>query len=270
MNYYINQIHEMDAFVGELVQAINEFDEDTILVVYGDHLPSLGFTDDQMKNGTVYETSYFIWNNMGLDFGDEDIEAYQMSAKLLKVLGIETGIINKYHQTYRGTEEYENGLQNLEYDILYGDLLCYGGVNPYEKLEIQMGIDPIGITNIKKAIVVPDITIDDNQNLDEEETLPEGVDHEEPIEDDDATFDEEANPIEEGEGENAEKEGYVIIKGKNFTKYSKVYVNGEKYHTTFIDSETLKIYYPELKGLDSFVVWQSKLSCTKECLYYGE
>lgn len=309
VTYYINQIYEMDQFIGELVAALEEFNEDTILVMYGDHLPSLGFTDSQMESGSIYDTEYFIWNNMGLEFGDEDIEAYQLSSKLLQAIGVETGVINKYHQTYKGTEEYLNGLQNLEYDILYGDKLCYDGINPYEMLDIVMGIDPVEITSIHDAEAyyaaeeeTGQITaktgeeqssgeekIGESEESSPTETQEEGGNSlNEPSgesqtgtgeeKSEDKVSDTAVAEMDEEDDEDAKDgtlwpenlEGYVVVKGKNFTNYSRVYVNGSKFSTTFIDSETLLIYDPDLKGLDSFVVWQSTLSCTSECLYYGE
>ena len=42
LEYYVNQIHEMDAFVGELIQELEARDERTVLVLYGDHLPGAG------------------------------------------------------------------------------------------------------------------------------------------------------------------------------------------------------------------------------------
>ena len=36
------ETYQMDKFIGKLVKTLSEFDEDTILVMYGDHLPSFG------------------------------------------------------------------------------------------------------------------------------------------------------------------------------------------------------------------------------------
>lgn len=221
VEYYANQLYEVDAFIGQLVDELSNYEEDTILVMYGDHLPSLSFEDEDLENESVYQTSYFIWNNMGLEFEDGDIEAYELSSILMEKLGIKNGVINQYHQNYKGTleeEEYLNGLQNLEYDILYGDLIAYDGVNPYQETELQMGILPIEIT---------DIYVD-----------PED---------------------EEGTG--------MIVKGTNFTAYSKVYINEEKKRTEFIDSSTLRFVDSDLRENDSIVVWQSALSCTDEYIY---
>lgn len=150
--YYVNQIHEVDKVIGDLINQLSTYDEDTILVMFGDHLPSLNFTDESLENGTVYQTEYVVWNNMGMPKQDEEVEAYQLSSKVMQSIGIDTGVINKYHQTNKGEDkdEYLDGLQLLEYDVLYGDLDVYGGINPYTASDLQMGIDPIEITNIRK------------------------------------------------------------------------------------------------------------------------
>ena len=222
IEYYANEIHEMDQFVKELVTALDELGEDTVLVMYGDHLPGLGFSDDELVNGSQYQTTYVIWDNIGLEKKDETLEAFQLSSEVMSRLNITTGVINQYHQKYRGTEEYLSGLQNLEYDILYGRKSVYGGINPYDPSDLKMGIKDIVINKVEK--------------------------------------DEEAD------------DGTVYVRGENFTEYSVVYVNGDEYDTEYIDENTLKIKCDKLKSLDSFIVSQksgdTKLSSTKECLYY--
>ncbi len=225
IEYYANQIHEMDEFIAELINALEEFGEDTILVMYGDHLPGLGFSENDLENGSIYQTEYIIWNNFGMAKEDEDIETFQLSPKVLKSLNMTAGVVNQYHQKYRDNEEYLSGLQNLEYDILYGDQLAYGGISPYSATELQMGIDEISITKIESEII-------------------DGIQ-------------------------------YVNVIGENFTKSSRVLVNGDLYDTEFIDKNTLRIKYDKLSSLDSFVVNQVDkdsgyvVGSTKECLYYG-
>ena len=48
--YYCNQIYEMDQFVKELTDTLSKLDEDVVLVMYGDHLPTMGLTVTDMKN----------------------------------------------------------------------------------------------------------------------------------------------------------------------------------------------------------------------------
>lgn len=220
IEYYANEINEMDKFVEELVSALTDLGEDTVLVMFGDHLPGLGFSDKELKNGSQYQTTYVIWDNIGLEKKDDTLEAFQLASEVMSRLNISTGVINQYHQQYKDDEEYLSGLQNLEYDILYGKKSVYGGINPYDATDIRMGTKDISIKKVEK------------------------------------------------EGE----EGDVIVRGENFTDYSVVYVNGDEYDTEYVDENTLRIKYSDLKALDSFVVSQksgdSKLSSTKECLYY--
>ena len=72
--YYVNQTHEMDAFVAELIDALSKRDEKTILVIYGDHLPTFDITDDDLKNGDIYQTQYVIWNNYNLQIENKDVQ----------------------------------------------------------------------------------------------------------------------------------------------------------------------------------------------------
>ncbi|MBO5070313.1 MAG: LTA synthase family protein, partial [Roseburia sp.] len=63
--YYVNMMHEVDDFIGDLIKAVNRRGEDTIIVFIGDHLPTLGLEDADMKSGDIFKTKYITWNNMG-------------------------------------------------------------------------------------------------------------------------------------------------------------------------------------------------------------
>lgn len=160
LRYYANQLYEMDEFVGELIRTLAMRNENTILLMYGDHCPSLDFTDESFTSGTIYQTEYFIWNNMGLEFPKKDIEAYKVGSEILASLGVTRGAVNAFHQTYGlqlengeiAEEEYLERLKELEYDILYGDKLAYEGINPYEPTELQMGTLPISISDVSTNI----------------------------------------------------------------------------------------------------------------------
>ena len=110
--YYINQIHEMDKFVGELVKYLSERDEQTILVMYGDHLPGFNFTNETLSYGNIYQTPYIIWDNIGLKREYKNMEAYQLSSYVFGRLGITGGYINKYHQKQKDSTDY---LKNLKF-----------------------------------------------------------------------------------------------------------------------------------------------------------
>jgi phosphoglycerol transferase MdoB-like AlkP superfamily enzyme len=147
--YYTQQIHEMDEFVKELIETLSEREEDTVLVVFGDHLPNLEIEKEDLKSGSKFQTEYFVWDNIGLEKQDETLETYQLYSKVFEQLGIGSGLINRYHQTYRGTEKYSKNLKLLEYDLLYGNAFAYGGVD-LEKTDLQFGVKEVKITAIRE------------------------------------------------------------------------------------------------------------------------
>lgn len=188
--YYVQQVYEMDKFIGELTVALESFPEETILVIYGDHLPPLDIKNSDMKNSTIYQTEYVIWDNFKLPKRDVDLKAYQVSPILLHRLGMDQGIITKYHQMHRGENSYLANLKLLQYDMLYGENHIFGGKNPYKTINMKMGVRPIDIYGTFKI------------------------------------------------GEQ------VYVKGRNFTPFSKVNIDGEIISTSFYSPEILGINEP--------------------------
>lgn len=148
--YYANQVYEMDLFVKDLTEALDEYDEDVVLVMYGDHLPALDMSEENLTTGDLYKTQYVIWSNFGLEKKDKDVCAYEITSHLLKRFGITAGLLNKYHQKYEGKKNYLDGLEALSYDMLYGKDYIYGGKNPFEPTDLKMGIRDIKIESIVK------------------------------------------------------------------------------------------------------------------------
>lgn len=206
--YYVNQTHEMDAFVAELIDALSKRDEKTILVIYGDHLPTFDITDDDLKNGDIYQTQYVVWNNYNLQIENKDLQAYQLSAYLMKNLGMKGGVISKLHMSHfdkedkEDKEEYLSNLKLLEYDILYGNCQAYEGVNPYKITNMKMGYKPIKVLN----------------------------------------------------GENAYS--HIVIRGRNFTEFSQVEINGTVHKTIYNGPDELLVDGYTLKDGDQIAVLQ--------------
>ena len=147
--YYINQIHEMDQFVKDLTAALEAYDEDVILVMYGDHIPALDVTEDSYDAKDLYTTQYVIWNNFGMEKEDADLTTYQLAAEVFDRVDIHTGTVIKYHQnTAHDGEKYLENLKMLGYDMLYGQNYIYGGKNPFEKAGMRMGIKEIKIDSV--------------------------------------------------------------------------------------------------------------------------
>lgn len=151
--YYINELHEVDQFIGDLVNELNARDEKTILVLYGDHLPTMGLEDSDMNNGSIFQTTYATWNNFGLEMEDRDLTSYQLMAYITDQLGIHEGTIFTYHQSAlengtTGSETYLPGLELLQYDLLYGDRYSYDGEDRYPASDLVMGTEDVAIQSV--------------------------------------------------------------------------------------------------------------------------
>ena len=147
--YYVNQIYEMDQFVNELILALEDYPEDVVLVMYGDHLPTMGLTVEDLENKYLFQTEYVIWDNMGLTKKDENLASYQIAAEVLDRVGIHEGTIYRYHQARRNTKNYQVDLETLQYDLLYGERYAYGGENPYKRTRMRLGLYDVTLDSIR-------------------------------------------------------------------------------------------------------------------------
>ncbi|MBQ0000388.1 MAG: LTA synthase family protein [Clostridiales bacterium] len=138
--YYVNQIRDMDVFVGELVAALEEYPEDCILVMYGDHLPTMDLTIENLKNKYLFQTQYVIYDNFGMKKQNVNLAAYQMAATILDRIGIHNGSLIRYHQARRNSKNYQVDLEMLQYDLLYGAKYSYDGENPYKRTKMRLGL----------------------------------------------------------------------------------------------------------------------------------
>jgi len=155
--YFVNQMYEMDRFIGELINAVNERGEETVIVFYGDHLPSLEITERDLKDSSVYQTEYFIWSNFTpeVSLPDRDLYAFQLAAYTMRQLNVTVGVTNRFHNYYFNLEDYDEAvwnkqLETLEYDMLYGKRHIYGQKNPFETSKMRMGVMDILVTGVQK------------------------------------------------------------------------------------------------------------------------
>ena len=208
--YYVNEVHEMDKFVGQLIDAIEQRGEPTVLVFYGDHLPTLGLEAKDLKGKYLYNTNYVIWDNIGLEKKDGNIAAYQIMAEVFDRLDIHTGTIFNYHQQRRQTKNYLADLELLQYDIMYGKQYVYKDSGaPITEGHMVMGVKDATITSVVEQL-----------------------------------------------------KGTYSIYGENFTKQSKVYINGEKQTTKFLNNTRLDLKESEIKDGDQIMVAQCGSSNT--------
>jgi phosphoglycerol transferase MdoB-like AlkP superfamily enzyme len=148
LEYYLQQLYEEDLFVGELVEAIKGFDERTIVVFYGDHLPPLNLSDLDLTTQDLYKEQYVMWSNFPMASEDKDLYAYQLSAEVLNRLGISEGYLTKYHQNHSEESDYMDNLEALQYDMLYGEQYIFDGISPFLPVNLKMGVREVTIDEI--------------------------------------------------------------------------------------------------------------------------
>jgi hypothetical protein len=146
--FYIEMVSEMDEFLRVLTGELAEYGEDVVLVMYGDHLPSLQIHDKDVLSGNTFQTQYVIWSNFDLAKEDKNLSAYQLGAEVQRRVGLRQGLMTVFHQDRAGTPGYRRDLHLLQYDILYGDNYIYGGANPYLPTDMAMGYKPIKVNEI--------------------------------------------------------------------------------------------------------------------------
>lgn len=211
--YYMHQLNKTDQFIANLIAELEKLDEDTIVVFWGDHLPTMGLTEEDMVSGDIYKTKYVTWNNFGLEQEDCDLYAYQLMSDILDTVGIHEGTLVGYHQTQSDNADfqtYTSGIEQLQYDILYGERHCYDGIDKYPASEIVMGIDDV---------IIHDISLSEDGTK-------------------------------------------YVLTGEGFTKWSRVYVNGQKVSTSYISGNELSIEASLLENGALIVVNQLGSSST--------
>ncbi|MCL2124575.1 MAG: LTA synthase family protein [Oscillospiraceae bacterium] len=164
VEYYVSQLNETDSFIGELIDFLEDSDEDMTLVLYGDHLPALSLSDDNLTTGSIYQTEYVIWSNFDLDTDTdtENLYSYELTAYVLDMLDIDSGIITKLHQSDAISSDDVSLLTTLGYDMLYGENYANGGDDAYIPTELELGLDRIAI---KDAYVDDDGTYIEGENF---------------------------------------------------------------------------------------------------------
>lgn len=120
LEYYINQVYEMDQFVGDLIETVNSLNEPTIIAFYGDHFPAVGINASDVSTNTLKCTPYFIWDNIGLPQTDKDISTYELTSLILDKTSLTTTTLSALHNSDLDNATKKEYLHQLEYDLIYG------------------------------------------------------------------------------------------------------------------------------------------------------
>ncbi len=141
LTYYACTVREMDNMLGDLIKALEEYDEKCVLVVYGDHLPAIDFSVNYLSAPNAYTSEYVIWSNYGLTGEDKDLETYQLLAHVKDMTGLEEGILTKYHLNYSSREDYQDTLKLIEFSMTNDENATRDG-------EIRFSSHPVKINGI--------------------------------------------------------------------------------------------------------------------------
>ena len=203
--YYANQVYEMDIFAKNLVDMMEKRGEPAVVVFYGDHLPTLGLAEADMKSESLFNTNYVIWDNIGLKKEDGTIPTYQLMAEVMDRIGLHGGTIFNYHQERKDTEvvDYLMDLELLQYDLLYGKQYAYKGEPVITEGNMEMGVRDAEVLYLSESL-----------------------------------------------------DGEYTIVGNNFTKWTYVYINGEKQSRKFVNENTLKLKKSHLEDWDVVTISQ--------------
>ncbi len=167
--YYANMVYDTDRVLGELIEYVDSLDEPTVLVAYGDHLPSLDFTESDLTDGDIYMSEYVLYANIdGFDTGLGDIEAYQLYPRVLDRIGIEGGVVCRLNNRLFGENGFSDAMQTIAYDILYGERETFGGVAPSRETPMRMGLSDIVI---KEAYITDGVLHVIGENFTEYSTI---------------------------------------------------------------------------------------------------
>jgi len=205
-SYYANQVYEMDVFAQNLVDMMDERGEPAVVVFYGDHLPTLGLTEADMKSESLFNTNYVIWDNIGLEKKDGTIPTYQLVAEVMDRIGLHAGTVFNYHQERKADADQADYLMDLEllqYDLLYGKQYAYGDAPVVIDNKIELGKRDTEILYVSESL-----------------------------------------------------DGEYTVVGDNFTKWTYVYINGEKQSRQFINENTIRLKKSHMEDWDVVTVCQ--------------
>jgi phosphoglycerol transferase MdoB-like AlkP superfamily enzyme len=212
---YANLINQTDEDLQNLINTLENFNEPTIVVFFGDHIPAFGRDVYQETNFNLslnkaaYETPFFIWSNdkeLNVHIRNQitnkvNMDANYLGAYVLNLLNCKTDVyMNNLYELYKQNSimdiDNKNPLYSdiklLAYDVLHGNQFLYDiSGYPKENNRYMLGYDP----------KCNNVIISEND------------------------------------------ENYIIdALGSNFTWMSEIYINGNRCKTIFKDSNRLTTF----------------------------
>ena len=152
LEFYINELHNEDAWLGEMIKKLSNYPEPVMAVIYGDHMPSLDSPNEVLDEENIYSSEYIIWTNYETEIVDKRLETYNLMPHALSFNNINNGVLTKLHQMGMNSGEiYSDELHKIQYDMLYGEMYAYEKLKLDIKkpTDLKMGINEIVINDIQ-------------------------------------------------------------------------------------------------------------------------
>lgn len=152
LEFYINELHNEDAWLGEMISKLSEYPEPVMAIIYGDHMPSLDSPNEVLNEDDIYSTEYVIWTNYETEIVNKRLETYSLIPHALSYHNINNGVLTKLHQMGMSSGEiYSDELHKIQYDMLYGEMYSYEKlkISPNQPTDLKMGINEIVIDDIQ-------------------------------------------------------------------------------------------------------------------------
>nr|WP_308565332.1 sulfatase-like hydrolase/transferase [uncultured Peptostreptococcus sp.] len=153
INYYANQVYEMDLFVRDLKASLDARKKNYVLVVYGDHLPALNIITRNMSGVDKFSSLFAVIDNMGIKKKtvQKDLQGYQLSTMVMDLAGLKYGPMNMVHAYLKDKSDYQEKLKLVQYDILFGKrYFLKESEEPIKNNKMQLGTRDMKLESVEK------------------------------------------------------------------------------------------------------------------------
>lgn len=148
-NDYANELKSIDNIIKDIIETVEDLDEPTIIIFYSDHLPPLSYKNTNIKGNSRYLVPYVVWDNIGLEKEDVDLNVYELLSKYMNLAGIEGNYINKLQSISIDEKKKEEYQELIQYDITVGKNYIGETLLPY-KVNTKLGLNDIVIDSVQK------------------------------------------------------------------------------------------------------------------------
>ena len=148
-NDYANELKSIDNVIKNIVETVEDLNEPTIIIFYSDHLPPLKYKNTNIKGESRFLVPYMVWDNIGLEKENVNLNAYELLSKYINLAGVEGNYINKLQSLSIDDEKKEEYQELIQYDITVGNNYIGETLLPY-KVNTKLGLNDIVIDSVEK------------------------------------------------------------------------------------------------------------------------